>query len=144
MEKSRNKGGRPRVFKTPDDLWQGFLSYVEHQKNNPIEKTHFVGKDGNPAVELIPRPVTYIGFEGYLAEIDLLTQLKGYERNEEFIPTITRIRAFCRKHNVDLASAGILKENIIARIEGIKEQSETTVNIEQPLFPDVQTNNGDK
>lgn len=144
MEKSRNKGGRPRVFKTPDELWQGFLSYVEHQKNNPIEKTHFVGKDGIRAVELIPRPVTYLGFEGYLAEFDLLQDLRRYEKNEEFAPTITRIRAFCRKHNVDLASAGILKENIIARIEGIKEQSETTVNIEQPLFPDVQANDGNK
>ena len=125
MEKSRNKGGRPRVFETPADLWQVFLLYVEHQKSNPIEKTHFVGKDGNPAIELIPRPITYLGFESYLAKHDLLKDLKRYEENEEFVPTITRMRAYGRGHNVDLAAAGILKENIIARIEVIKEQTET-------------------
>lgn len=144
MEKSRNKVGRPRVFETPSSLWEEFLRYVQDQKSNPIPKSHFVGKDGMEAVEYIPRPVTYLGFEGYLAEHDLLTQLKRYELNEVFVPTITRIRAFCKRHNIDLASAGILKENIIARIEGIKEQTETTITQEQPLFPDVQADDGDK
>lgn len=125
MEKPRNKGGRPRQFKTPLELWEAFESFVKYQRENPIPKTHFAGKDGEERTEFIPRPVTYIGFEGYLAEFDLLKDLKRYEQNSEFVPTITRIRAFCRKHNTDLASAGILKENIIARIEGIKEQTET-------------------
>ena len=123
--KEAAKIGRPLVFETPDQLWQEFWSYVEHQKSNPIPKTHFVGKDGFEATEYIPRPCTYLGFEGYLAEKDLLKDLKRYEQNAIFVPTITRIRAFCKRHNIDLASAGILKENLIARIEGIKEQTET-------------------
>lgn len=120
------KMGRPRKFETPEMLWGAFEDYIQYQKDNPIPKTHFVGKDGIRATEYIERPVTFIGFEGYLAYFDLLKDLKRYEQHPEFAPTITRIRAFCRRYNTDLASAGVLKENIIARIEGIKEQSETT------------------
>lgn len=120
------KMGRPRKFNTPDLLWGAFEDYIQYQKDNPIPKTHFVGKDGIEQTEFIQRPVTFIGFEGYLAYFDLLKDLKFYEQHPEFTPTITRIRAFCRRYNTDLAAAGALKENIIARIEGIKEQSETT------------------
>ena len=119
------KIGRPPVFETPDQLWQEFWAYVQAQKSNPIEKTHFVGKDGIQATEYIPRPHTYLGFEGYLAEKNMLKDLKRYEQNEIFVPTITRMRAYCKGHNIDLAAAGILKENFIGRIEGIKEQTET-------------------
>ena len=120
-----NKIGRPRKFETPELLWGAFEDYIQYQKDNPIPKTHFVGKDGIEQTEFIQRPITFIGFEGYLAYFDLLKDLKRYEQHPEFAPTVTRIRAFCRRYNTDLASAGALKENIIARIEGIKEQSET-------------------
>lgn len=125
MEKPLNKVGRPRKFKTPIELWEAFESFVNYQRENPIPKTHYVGKDGDLKIEFIPRPLTYLGFEGYLAKFDLLKDLKNYERIEEFIPIIARIRAFCKAHNTDMALVGEYKENLVARIEGIKEQTET-------------------
>lgn len=145
MAKSpKSNAGRPRVFVTPDDLYQEFLRYVEFQKANPIPKTHFVGKDGEERIEFIQRPITWLGFEGYLAQNNLLKDLRIYEKLEEFSPTVSQAKAFCKWHNVDLASAGQLKENIIARIEGINETQNVNIQQEQPLFPDVQANNGNK
>ena len=124
MDKRRNNA-RPRVFQAPDQLWQEFLDYVEFTKANPLIKTHFVGKDGKREHEEIPAPLTYKGFQVFLWDKGLIGDLTTYERDENYFTTISRIRANCQVHNVKWALVGQYKENLVARIEGIKEQTET-------------------
>ena len=125
MEKYRNKVGRPRNFKATSEIWEWFFRYVEHQKANPIKKIHFVGKDGRKVEEDIPAPITYKGFQVFLWENGVIGDLETYEKDPEFSPIITRIKMFCEVHNVKYALSGHYKENLVARIHGIKEQTET-------------------
>lgn len=125
MEKSRNKGGKPRHIKTTSELWEWFLAYKQHCIDNPIAKTHFVGKDGRREYEDIPTPITYKGFQVFLWENEVIRDLQTYEKDEEYSPIIARIKGFCEVHNVKYALSGHYKENLVARIHGIKEQTET-------------------
>lgn len=125
MEKSRNKGGRPRHIKTIPILTEWFFAYRKHCIDNPIKKTHFVGKDGRREYEEIPAPMTYKGFQVFLWENGVIGDLETYEKDPEFSPIIARFKNYFEVHNVKYALSGHYKENLVARIHSIKEQTET-------------------
>lgn len=141
--------GQPRNLKSPEELWGHFEGYIQHEKDNPFRKKEFVGKDGREEDVDLLAPLTMEGFKTYLWDVGV-GDIKRYLDNsngafDEYVPTITRIRDKIFSHNFKGASGGLLKENLIARQLGIKDQTENTViNKEIPLFPDVQTNDGNE
>ena len=134
-------GGRPPIWNTPEELWEAFEKYRAENKANPYRVQDYVGKDGVMVYRDKERPITFRGFEGYLAENGVCFDLSRYRKEEgehhkEFVPIITRIRATCDKDMLEGASSGVYSANIASRLLGLVEKQETSITIEQPLFGD--------
>jgi len=133
---------KQKYIETPEKLWEYFLAYVEHERNNPMLKREYVGKDGNEVNTPLQVPITFEGFECYLQDQDIIEDLGKYSANTdkaytEYVTIIMRIRQNCFVQNFKGASVGLFNANIIAKKLGLIEKSQTTI-IEQALFPDVE------
>ena len=133
--------GRPPIWNTPEELWEAFEKYRAENKANPYRVQDYVGKDGVMVYRDKERPITFRGFEGYLAENGVCHNLSQYrngdsDHHKEFISIITRIRLTCDKDMLEGSSAGVYSANIASRLLGLVDKQENTVHIEQPLFGD--------
>ena len=123
--------GKHKFIETPDKLWELFEEYVNHERQNPLFKTEYVGKDGNTVYTPLAVPITFEGFECYLADIDYIQDLGDYAKNDDgrytdYAPIITRIRKNCFVQNFKGASVGLFNPNIIARKLGLKDTVDDT------------------
>lgn len=131
------KGGKKYV--EPDELFQHFVDYVEHERQNPMYKREYVGKDGTEKETPLQVPITFEGFECYLADKNILQDLGEYSANtngnyDDYSTIIARIKNNCFVQNFKGASVGLFNANIIARKLNLKEKTEnentsTNVNI---------------
>jgi hypothetical protein len=133
--------GRPPIWNTPEELWEAFEQYRAENKANPYRVQDYVGKDGVMVYRDKERPITFRGFEGYLAENGVCHNLSQYrngdsDHHKEFLSIITRIRLTCDKDMLEGSSAGVYSANIASRLLGLVDKQENTVTIEQPLFGD--------
>ena len=133
--------GRPPIWNTPEELWEAFEKYRAENKANPYRVQDYVGKDGIMVYRDKERPITFRGFEGWLAENGYCFDLSRYrkedgEHHKQFVPMLTRIRATCDRDMLEGASSGVYTANIASRILGLVDKQENTVHIEQPLFGD--------
>tara|TARA_R110000868_G_scaffold119513_5_gene317276 strand:- start:18531 stop:18962 length:432 start_codon:yes stop_codon:yes gene_type:complete len=136
--------GQPRNLDNPEQLWEHFQGYVKYEKDNPFTRRDYVGKDGRAEDTDLLAPLTMEGFKTYLWDIGVGC-IDRYLKNSneafnEYVPIFTRIKDKIFSHNFKGASGNLMKENLISRQLGLKEQTENiNVNKEVPLFPDVQT-----
>lgn len=124
------KVGRPRIFNSPDELWQAFGSYQQWVRHNPIRKMVFVGKDGNKDYELIDRPYTFEGFLNFC--YDSYGDIEHYFRNtdgryEEFSSICSRVKRIIRDQQIAGGMAGVYNPSITQRLNGLTEKQETTI-----------------
>jgi hypothetical protein len=129
-----------KYIETPEKMWELFEQYVNHERNNPMYKREYVGKDGREVDTPLETPITFEGFECYLADKGIISDLGKYSANtdntyEEFRTIITRIRQNCFVHNFKGASVGLFNANIIAKKLGLIEKQQMEI-VEQPLFPE--------
>jgi hypothetical protein len=134
--------GKHKYIETPEKLWELFESYVLHEKQNPMYKTEYVGKDGRTELTPLETPITFEGFECYLMDKGIIQDLGHYsnnkdERYSEYVTIITRIRKNCFVHNFRGASVGLFNANIIAKKLGLSEKVETQQTIIQRFDFDV-------
>lgn len=158
---------RPKDTKnieTPERMWELFCAYRENITNNPIliveqKKGNVIIPKGtpskdvkeylNPIVELpARRPLTLEGFENYCADLDVIGDLGDYFSNKNdsysnYSTICQRIRRTIRQDQIEGGMAGIYNPSITQRLNNLVEKVQNT-NIEQPLFPDVSTDNGSK
>jgi hypothetical protein len=132
--------GNHKYIPTPEKMWELFQEYVQHERDNPMYKREYVGKDGIPVDTPLETPITFEGFECYLADKEVINDLGDYASNKNgeysnYSTIITRIRSNCFVHNYKGASVGLFNANLIAKKLGLISKVEQT-NIEQPLFPD--------
>jgi hypothetical protein len=133
---------KKKYIETPEKLWELFLEYVKHERENPMFKIEYVGKDGERVATPLETPITFEGFECYLADKGVINDLGDYSKNddgryESYAPIITRIRQNCYVHNYKGAAVGLFNANLVARKLGIKDSTETNVTVNQPIFPDI-------
>jgi hypothetical protein len=131
---------KKKYIETPEKMWELFEEYVKHENNNPMHKREYVGKDGNEVDTPLQVPITFEGFECYLADKGIIEDLGKYSANtdnayNEFVTIITRIRRNCFVQNFKGASVGLFNANLVAKKLGLISKVEQT-NIEQPLFPE--------
>jgi len=134
---ARPKG--TKYIETPELLWQYFTDYVEKERMNPMYKVEYVGKDGNQVNTPLQVPITFEGFECYLADKGIIQDLGKYSANTDsaytdFVTIITRIRNNCFVQNFKGASVGLFNANIIAKKLGLIERSEVKANVEGQIF----------
>jgi hypothetical protein len=122
--------GKPKYIETPELLWQYFTEYVLHEKNNPMYKVEYVGKEARTEYKPLETPITFEGFECYLADRGIISHLSDYVANtkgnySDYSTIITRIQSNCYVHNFKGAAVGLFNANIIARKLGMIEQIQT-------------------
>jgi len=138
-----------KYIETPEKLWDLFEQYVIHEKDNPMFKVEYVGKDGRIEKTPLETPITFEGFECYLEDRGIISHLSNYSANKddkyiEYLTIITRIKRNCFVHNFRGASVGLFNANLIAKKLGLIDKQQHEIKHEQPLFPDVQENDRDQ
>ena len=139
--------GRPKKIQDPKQLKDIFEAYKTYTKTNPRFKYHLNQRTGDMVGEPLEVPLTIEGFEIYCYNKFDFT-VKHYlentdKRYEDFSTISTRIRKEIRDDQIKGGMVGQYNPSITARLNALKEQIEQT-NIEQPLFPDVSKNDGNK
>lgn len=129
QDKEPNPVGRPKNIESPEELWRLFRLYQKHAKAHPYLKQDFVGKDACEVERKLERPLSWVGFEVYLLERMIISDLGDYERNKEnryaeFTTIIRAIKAYIEHDQFEGASVGVYKENIIARKLGLADKQE--------------------
>ena len=141
------KVGRPKKIQDPKELEDIFEAYKKYTKENPRYKYHLNQRTGKMIPEPLEVPFTLEGFEIYCWQKFNFTAKHYLEntekRYEEFCTIATRIRKEIRDDQIKGGMVGQYNPSITARLNALKEQIEQT-NIEQPLFPDVSEDNGNK
>jgi len=140
------KLGRPRNIESPEAMYELFKGYKNYVKENPRYKYNLNQRTGDMIPEPLEVPLTLEGFEifileeeGYYIEQYFKNLNKSYE---DFLPICTHIRKEIRKDQIEGGMVGQYNSSITQRLNNLVERTETT-NIEQPLFPDVTTDNCD-
>jgi hypothetical protein len=91
-------------------------------------------------------PITFEGFECYLADLGIINDLGDYSKNKDdryndYTPIITRIRNNCFVQNFKGASVKLFDANLISRKLGLIEKSQSEVKIEHPIFKGLDLDN---
>lgn len=142
--KWRANTGRPKNLKNPKQLMLAAIEYFEWCDANPVIKNEMI-KSGEHAGSIVavpvPRPYTWMGLEMWLYDKSIIAKLDDYRANKkdnysEFSDTLTHITNIIRDQQLTGGLADIFNSNLISRVLGLTEKSESTVTIEQPLFPD--------
>jgi len=117
----KNRGGRPRAFKNPEEMEKLINEYFEIKKGHV---TKMVLKDGKTVVE-IPEPEP-IHIAGLCAYLELTYEgLREYQNREEFSATIARAKQICQSYAVDMCFKGKNKADfVLMNNYGWKNRSE--------------------
>lgn len=131
-EPTKRPVGRPKSISSPDILWSLFKDYVKDAKNKPYLVHDFVGKDANEVRKEKERPLSWVGFEVYLYEQDVISNMEDYENNTngsytEFLPIIRVCKKIIQRDQLEGATAGVYQQNIIARLLGLADKKDVEV-----------------
>lgn len=123
--------GRPRKFKTPQELWDAFIAYVEWAENNPItvgnerrqKQSAKRGEEKAQRKETAPRPYSLVAFRIHAGIKRDWCAFKDYYsgKSEDFCRVLQAIEECVRQQMVEQAMVGNYKENLVARINGISD-----------------------
>lgn len=135
-----SKVGRPPKFKTPLELAEIADKYFAWCEANPIEtsKRKLVGAKqtgkgseakSDETVFTAKRPYTLDGFCLFanIPHWPMFKQTKKYQ-TKEFLTVIYAIEATIRDQQVSGAAVGIFNSNLVARLNGIADKVDNTVN----------------
>ena len=133
--------GRPKAFKSPEELYSYFKEYKDMTKNSPIMVHDFVGKDGLSVYREREQPLTIEGFECFLFEKGVISDLGHYFMNrdhayDEFVTICSQVKKEVRHDQIKGGMAGIYNPSITQRLNGLVDKTETRTIAEQPLFTD--------
>jgi hypothetical protein len=125
------KKGHTKYIESPEALWTLFTLYIKNEQNNPMTKVEYVGKEGRIEHTPLETPITFEGFECYLADQGIIQDLGHYVANRDkkytdYVTILARIRRNCFVHNFKGASVGLFNANLIARKLGLTEKQEIT------------------
>ena len=141
---------KKKYIETPEKLWELFTKYVQHEQDNPMYKVDYAGKDGDTKHTPLQTPITFEGFECWLADEGVIENLTHYRANtdgayNEYRSIITRITTNCFAQNFKGAAVGLFNANIIAKKLGLIDRTENTHKHEVEIFKgidlDVEENN---
>lgn len=129
---------KKKYIETPDKLWEMFQEYKDSVKSRPRTNHVFVGKNGDDARQELERPLTMEGFEVYCFEnySDVHHYFDNTDgRYEDYRTICSHIKKVIRQDQIEGGMVGQYNPSITQRLNGLKEQTETTIT-EQPFFKD--------
>jgi hypothetical protein len=122
--KQRIKHGRPKLFSSPDQLWNAAVKYFEWCDTNPWNKKDWVA--GN--IEVIretPRPYSLYGLCLFLkVGVNYFKQLKRSTagNDQAYSDIIERIEGVVKTQQLEGAIVGVFEPKIIARELGLMKK----------------------
>lgn len=124
------KTGRRPKYKTAQELWEACLGYFEWLDENPIRSAQLVTYMGDSYVTEVPkmRAATISGLSVWLG-ISVKTWYAWRNAEEpddegfHLRNIVHVVDEMMREQKLTGAAAGVLKENVIIRDLGLKEQS---------------------
>lgn len=122
--------GKHKYIETPEKLWELFEAYRKEVKANPRIRYVFVGKDGEEKKERLETPLTLEGFYNYCRR-EICTVHQYFENQEkaytDYLGICRAIREEIRQDQIEGGMVGQYSTSITQRLNGLKEQSESTV-----------------
>lgn len=123
--------GRPRLFKSPKQMWAAACEYFVWCEDNPKPEIDYRGKDARKVTLYKKRAITMTGLclyldcnEQYFNQFEKSLQGKDDKVSLEFSRVIARIKDVVWDDQFTNAAAGFLKENIISRRLGLADKQE--------------------
>ena len=128
----RKSMGKPKRY-TPIELWNVFINYLEQRDNEFVSKPEMV-KGGENAGIIIDVPLKLpLSVESFCVFAEMSKQTfynylnKNLPEYKDYLDTSTRIKEIIEQNQIDGASVGLYKENIIGKRLGLSEKTETTI-----------------
>ena len=123
--------GKRKYIETPEKMWELFLEYKEYTKSNPILIEDYVGKDAERVMRKKPRALTIDGFECYLFDRGIISDLSNYfansdERYSDYSTICHAIKRAVRTDQIEGGMAGIYNPSITQRLNNIVERTDVT------------------
>lgn len=120
-----------KYIETPEALLELFNKYKADLKEQGKEwqKIQYVGKDGFKAIDDMKVPMTMEGFRrfGYDNEVTVKNYFDNKEdAYKEYYTICSRIRDEIRENQILGGLLGVFNPSITQRLNGLKEQTETT------------------
>lgn len=120
-----------KYIETPEILWDHFLQYKKLVKNNPILVKDWVGKDADQVYKEKEKPLTFIGFQNYLDDEDIISDVTDYFENKdnrytEYVRICSRIKRNIQDDQICGGMVGIYNPSITQRLNNLKEETDIT------------------
>lgn len=124
--------GRPKNIESPEKLYEYFLSYEREIKSKPFLIKDWVGKDAYPVDREKEKPLTMEGFECWLFDNGIISDLGDYLANSnnaytEFSTICSHIKKRIRKDQIEGGMAGQYNPSITQRLNSLVEKTETKI-----------------
>jgi hypothetical protein len=118
-------------IETPDKMWEYFLAYKKHVKDNPIIVKDWVGKDATDVYREKEKPLTFIGFQNYLDDQDIIGGVEHYfanvdNRYTDYIGICLRIKRNIQDDQIAGGMVGIYNPSITQRLNGLTDNVDLT------------------
>lgn len=132
--------GKNKYIETPEKMWELFEAYKTKVKDNPRFK-YELNRFGEATPIPLEVPLTLVGFENYVCDLEIISDLGKYFANSDeayndYRTICSRIRREIKDDQIKGGMVGQYNASITQRLNGLAEKTETRLNIEQPLFPD--------
>ena len=123
--------GKPKYIETPEKMWEYFLDYKKSIKDNPILVKDWVGKDADEVHKPKERPLTMVGFQNYLDDQNIITDVTDYFENkqgryEEFVRICSRIKRNIQQDQIEGGMVNIYNPSITQRLNGLTDNVDLT------------------
>ena len=135
--------GVHKKIETPEIMWQLFLDYKELVKKSPIIIKDWVGKDAIDVYREKEKPLTFIGFQNYLDDQNVITDVTDYFENKDkrysdFVRICSRIKRNIQDDQIAGGMVGIYNPSITQRLNNLVERVENKVDVceRKPIFGD--------
>jgi len=126
--------GRYKLIETPELLWEYFKEYKKETKSKPYIIKDWVGKDSNEVYREKERPLTMEGFECYLFDQEIISDLGDYFSNknnnyENYSTICLRVKKAIRQDQIEGGMAGVYNPSITQRLNSLVEKVQTDVSV---------------
>ena len=129
--KLRSKSGRDAIFSDPEQLMKSAFDYFENcdtdQSWNAKKVTEYEEKT-NIETKEHRRPYTRSGFMLFLGVSENWMREFKKKCNKDFLEVIELIETTIDCQQIEGAMLGAFNSNLVARIQGIKDQTDVTTN----------------
>ena len=129
-----------RIFQKPDDLYNAFIAYKEHLKQEAANwpKIQYVGKDGEKKTDNPVMPMIMDGFEVFCYENhgcvnQYFDNKDGYY--DDFVIICSRVRKEIRSQQITGGLLNQFNTSITQRLNNLKDSSDITTD-GKPITPE--------